>query len=66
MSRDWPSRFEGTHSQEPRTAYKKVGKSGIAENGYQTLAMANPDNPFEAEDRNTLGKDADYDINLVR
>ena len=66
MSRDWPHRFEGTHKPEPRTEYKKVSKSGLAANGYETLAMANPDSPFEAEDRDTLGKDADYDINLVR
>lgn len=69
MSRNWPHRFVGTHEEPKRTPYKGHRDPGSAEMGlagYETLKMADVKDPFEAEDREIFGTDADYDITKVR
>lgn len=63
-------RFEPENlKNEKRTPYRgnrTTGGVGIAREGYQTLAMADPSEPYRADDRETLAKDSEYDPMMVR
>lgn len=56
----------GANERTPYKGNENPSRRELAAQGYETLVKADPTRPWAAEDRDTLSRDTEYDIDMVR